>query len=89
MVHVEIHAGDVGRELMQRPVTTPVPAQGSNAFECTIEVVDFDATHARIPANGGRVALPKRPRTCLAWQGYFLDPEGIAFGTHQPDPHAS
>ena len=26
--------------------------------------------------------------TGMAWQGYYLDPEGNTFGIHQPDPEA-
>lgn len=75
--------------LLQRPVPAPSPEQGTNAYVCTMQVVDYDATEARILANGGRVALPKMALTGLAWQGYYLDPEGNTFGIHQPDPHAA
>lgn len=75
--------------LLQRPVAAPAPEQGTNAYVCTIGVEDYDATEAAILANGGRVALPKTALTGMAWQGYYLDPEGNTFGVHQPDPNAA
>lgn len=75
--------------LLQRPVAAPAPEQGTNAYVCTIGVEDYDATEAAILANGGQVALPKTALTGMAWQGYYLDPEGNTFGVHQPDPNAA
>ncbi len=75
--------------LLQRPASTPGPGQGTNAYVCTAQVDDFDATQARILAAGGQVALPKMALTGIAWQGYFLDTEGNTFGIHQPDPNAA
>ena len=75
--------------LLRRPVSAPTPGQGANAFVCTIGVDDYDATERRILEAGGRVALPKMALTGLAWQGYYLDPEGNTFGIHQPDPDAA
>jgi predicted enzyme related to lactoylglutathione lyase len=75
--------------LLQRPVPAPAPAQGTNAYVCTIGVTDYDATERRILDAGGRVALPKMALPGMAWQGYYLDPEGNTFGIHQPDPNAA
>jgi predicted enzyme related to lactoylglutathione lyase len=75
--------------LLQRPVPAPGPARGTNAFVCTVGVGDYDATERRILDAGGRVALPKMALTGMAWQGYYLDPEGNTFGIHQPDPAAA
>jgi len=74
--------------LLQRPAPAPGPGQGTNAFVCTIGVEDYDATERRILDAGGQVALPKMALTGMAWQGYYLDPEGNTFGIHQPDPEA-
>ena len=74
--------------LLQRPAPAPAPQQGTNAFVCTIGVEDYDATERRILDAGGQVALPKMALTGMAWQGYYLDPEGNTFGIHQPDPEA-
>jgi uncharacterized protein len=74
--------------LLQRPAKAPSPAQGANAFVCSMEVDHFDATTNLILARGGQVALPKFavPGTC--WQGYFIDPEGNTFGIFEVDSTA-
>ena len=59
--------------LLKRRGSAPAVEQGPNAFVCTVQVDDFDATAAAIEAAGGRVVLPKRALTGMAWQGYFLD----------------
>jgi predicted enzyme related to lactoylglutathione lyase len=74
--------------LLQRPVPAPGPAQGTNAYVCTMQIEDYDATEQRILNAGGQVALPKMAMTGMAWQGYYLDTEGNTFGIHQPDPEA-
>ncbi len=74
--------------LLQRPASAPAPQQGTNAFVCTVQVDDFDAIAKKIESAGGKVAMPKYALPKMAWQGYFLDPEGNTFGIHQPDEHA-
>ena len=83
-------AGEVGIDggLLRRRAPAPAAEQGPNAFLCTVQVEDFDVTAAAIEAAGGRMALPKYALTGMAWQGYFLDPEGNTFGIHQADPEA-
>jgi len=75
--------------LLQRPVAAPGPHQGANAYVCTIQVEDYDATEAKILAAGGEVAMPKTAMTGVAWQGYYLDTEANTLGIHQPDPNAA
>ena len=75
--------------LLKRPAPTAGPMTGANGFVCTVGVEDYDATHARILAAGGQVALPKLPLTGMAWQGYYVDTEGNTFGIHQPDSNAA
>ena len=74
--------------LLQRPAPAPAPEEGTNAFVCSIEVSDFDATARKITGRGGAVALPKFAVPGVCWQGYFVDPEGNTFGIFQPDPNA-
>ena len=74
--------------LMQRQGPPPEPNQAVNSFICTIEVGDYDSTEAKILENGGKVALPKYALPGMAWQGYYIDPEGNIFGIHQPDENA-
>jgi uncharacterized protein len=82
-------AAGINGGLLQRPAETPGPSQGANAFVCTVEVDDYDEAEQRILAAGGEVALPKMALAGLAWQGYYVDPEGNTFGIHQPDPDAA
>ena len=74
--------------LLKRPAPTPPQRSGTNAYVCSMEVKDFDATSDKILQNGGIVAMPKFaiPGTC--WQGYFLDPYGNTFGIFQVDANA-
>ena len=83
-----IETGGSRGGLLQRPAKIPPPQCGTNAFVCSLEVADFDATAKEILKLGGIVALPKFavPRTC--WQGYFVDPEGNSFGIFEVDEKA-
>jgi predicted enzyme related to lactoylglutathione lyase len=74
--------------LLKRPAPVPAPPSGTNAYVCSMEVANYDATAATILKNGGIVAMPKFavPGTC--WQGYFVDPHGNTFGIFQADPNA-
>jgi len=71
-----------------RPNKTPPPQYGTNAYVCTMQVADFDATAKKIKQAGGKVALPKFAIAGMAWQGYFIDTEGSTFGIHHPDEKA-
>ena len=83
-----IETGGPRGGLLQRPAAAPAPEQGTNAFVCSMEVSDFDATAKRIADGGGRVALPKFAVPGVCWQGYFLDTDGNTFGIFQPDASA-
>lgn len=74
--------------LLKRPAPSPPARSGTNAYVCSMEVKDFDATARTILENGGQVALEKFavPGTC--WQGYFIDPQANTFGIFQVDPGA-
>jgi uncharacterized protein len=74
--------------LMKRQGPPPQPNQAMNGFSCTMGVEDYDATEAKILANGGTLALPKYALPGMAWQGYYVDTEGNVFGIHQPDENA-
>ncbi|WP_449620680.1 VOC family protein [Robertmurraya sp. Marseille-Q9965] len=74
--------------LMKRQGPPPEQNQALNGFACTMGVEDYDSVEAKILQNGGKVALPKHPLPGMAWQGYYLDPEGNVFGIHQPDENA-
>ncbi|MYL50448.1 VOC family protein [Halobacillus litoralis] len=74
--------------LMQRQSAPPELNQAVNAYACTMGVEDYDAVEAKVLEGGGKVALPKYALPGMAWQGYYLDPEGNIFGLHQPDENA-
>ena len=52
--------------LLARPAPAPAAQQGANAYVCTVEVEDIDATQAAILTAGGTVALPKTAMTGMA-----------------------
>lgn len=74
--------------LMQRQSAPLETHQALNAFACTIGVENYDLTEAKIIENGGTLAMPKFALPGMAWQGYYIDPEGNTFGIHQPDVNA-
>jgi uncharacterized protein len=75
--------------LLPRPAPAPAQGQGTNGYVCTMQIDDYDDTERRILEAGGQVALPKFALPGMAWQGYYLDPEGNTFGLHQADPQAA
>ena len=58
---------------------------GPNAFVCTIEVPDIDATLAKVLAAGATVQMPKDLMQGVGWLCYLKDPEGNIFGVLQPE----
>ena len=74
--------------LLKRPAKTPPLEHGTNGFVCSMEVSDFDRVADKIARLSGKVALPKFPVPGVCWQGYFIDPEGNAFGIFKPDSTA-
>jgi len=75
--------------LMERPAAPPPAMSGTNAFVCSVEVEDYDATYAQVLASGGREALPKFAVPGRCWQGYFLDTEGNTVGLFEVDVNAA
>ena len=74
--------------LLMRPAKTPPDQCGTNSYVCTVLVEDYDDIEKKILSAGGRVAMPKFALAGMAWQGYYIDPEGNTFGIHQPDVNA-
>jgi predicted enzyme related to lactoylglutathione lyase len=68
------------------------PPQGGepvNAFMCTIDVADVDASVARVQAEGGSIALPKMAIPGVGWLAYVKDVEGNLLGLMQSDSAAA
>ena len=83
-----IETGGSRGGLLKRPAQMPPPQSGTNAFVCSLEVDNFDATSKVILQLGGLVALPKFPVPGKCWQGYFVDTEGNTFGIFEVNENA-
>lgn len=83
-----IETGGSRGGLLQSAGPKPPMRSGTNAFVCSVEVENFDATAAKVAAAGGIVALGKFPVPGVCWQGYFIDLDGNTFGIFQVDPNA-
>lgn len=81
-------AGMMGA-ILKRPAKTPPLMHGTNAFTCSVQVEDFDATAAIILENGGQVAMPKFAIAGRCFQGYFIDTDHNVFGIFEADPSAA
>lgn len=74
--------------LLRRKTDKPADGAAVNAFVCTMQVQDIDATMKKAEEAGGTLALAKQALVGMAWQGYMKDPDGNIFGIHQVDPNA-
>ncbi len=83
-------AGEAGINggLVRRKGAAPKTGAPVNGAVNTVVVDDYDAYDKKIIAAGGIVALPKMALVGMAWQGYYIDPDGNIFGLHQADPNA-
>jgi len=86
--YFRIETGGTAGGLLKRPLETPPPEFGTNAFVCSFEVNDFDSISGKILQAGGKSAMPKFAVPGVCWQGYFLDTEGNTFGIFQVDEDA-
>lgn len=68
----------------------PPPVDGApvNAFVCSVDVPDCDATVAKVLAHGGVVAVPKMALPGVGWVAYVKDTEGNLLGVYQYDTTA-
>lgn len=74
--------------ILKRPVAVPPLEYGTNAFTCSIKVLDFDVVVEKILEKGGKVAMPKFAVPGSCWQGYFVDLDNNVFGLFQVDENA-
>jgi predicted enzyme related to lactoylglutathione lyase len=75
--------------LLPRPAPgAPAEMAALNAFACTVDVSDLDATLTRLQGLGGRVVLPRMPIPGIGWLAYAKDTEGNIFGMMQMDSTA-
>ena len=59
-----------------------------NAYSCTVDVADLDATLSKGQSIGATIALPKMPIPGVGWLAYIVDTEGNILGMMQNDPVA-
>jgi uncharacterized protein len=87
----EASAKEVGINggIIRRPCPASKENVGLNAYCCTIVIDDYDKAMKAVLENGGKEAMPKFALKGMAWQGYFIDPEGNTVGLHQPDENAA
>jgi predicted enzyme related to lactoylglutathione lyase len=75
--------------ILRREGPPPPDNTTVNAYVCTVDVPDVDATIAAAEKAGGRIALPKMPVPGVGWLVYFKDTEGNTLGAMQMDPAAA
>jgi predicted enzyme related to lactoylglutathione lyase len=74
--------------LLRRKGSAPKGGEPVNAYVCTAEFDDLDATMKQVEAAGGKIALPKMAVPGMAWLAYGIDTEGNIFGMIQNDKEA-
>ena len=67
----------------------PTEGQAVNAFVCTVDVADLDASVAKATSGGGTIAVPRMPIPGVGWLAYVKDPEGNILGLMQTDESAA
>ena len=86
--YYQIQTDGINGGLLKRPAKTPPQEFGTNAFTCSVQVENFDATSKLILENNGQIALPKFAVPGKCWQGYFIDIDNNTFGIFQVDEQA-
>jgi uncharacterized protein len=66
----------------------PGPTQPPNAFVCTVDVPNVDATMLKVGELGGKMVVPKMPVPTVGWLAFAHDPESNVFGMLQMDANA-
>jgi len=74
--------------LLPRQGDGPAAGQSVNAYACTVDVEQLDATLAKATELGGSVVVPKAAIPGVGWFAYLADTEGNIFGAMQSDPNA-
>jgi len=74
--------------LLRRSCPAPADGQPVNAFVCTVDVADVDASVKAATDHGGTLALPKMAVPGVGWLAYVKDTEGNILGMMQMDRNA-
>lgn len=83
-----IETNSINGGLLKRPVPVPPTAYGTNAYVCSVQVENFDATSKLILENGGQIAMEKFAVPGRCWQGYFIDLDNNTFGIFEVNENA-
>ena len=86
--YYNIETKTISGGILKRPAPLPPNGSGTNAFVCSLEVDNFNATSERILSNGGQVAMARFAIPGRCWQGYFLDPDNNTFGIFKANENA-
>jgi predicted enzyme related to lactoylglutathione lyase len=86
--YFRIDANGIYGGLLKRMEPVPPANCGTNAFTCSIQVSNFDASAKVILENGGQIKVPKFAVPGRCWQGYFLDEDRNTFGIFEVEPEA-
>ena len=85
----DISSPGINGGLMQRMAPgDPVDGAQVNAWVCTVDVENVDASVERAVSLGATVAAPKFPIQGIGWLAYIKDTEGNILGLMQSDPKA-
>ncbi|HEY8623819.1 MAG TPA: VOC family protein [Casimicrobiaceae bacterium] len=74
--------------LLPRRGSAPAAMQAVNAFVCTTDVADLDASLLRVGELGGTIVVPKMAIQTVGWLAYASDTEGNIFGMMKMDSAA-
>lgn len=74
--------------LVRRRGDAPAEMAAVNAYVCTIDVADIDASIKQAQSAGAPVAVPKMAIPGVGWLCYYKDTEGNIFGMMKNDPSA-
>ena len=88
MEYYRIETVGIQGGLLKRPDRVPPTGMGINAFVCSIQVENFDATQDKILKLGGTISLAKFAVPGRCWLGYFIDPDNNVFGIFEMDEKA-
>lgn len=74
--------------LLPRRGDAPGAMQPCNAWVCTVDVANVDASAKRVAELGGTIVVPKMAIPTVGWLTYGHDTEGNVFGMMQMDANA-
>jgi len=74
--------------MIRRMGSPPSKGQPVNAYVCTVDVADLDASVRKATGSGGTIAVPRMAIPTIGWLAYVTDTEGNLVGMMESDPAA-